>query len=131
MARKCSGLLRQAALVKQNMGTGAVRAALRTPGCQMLLLAIACAMLFAPVVVAVTHGPVTAEQIHVHHSTGHDHHSEPTGSHDPADHDHQLQALISPTAGWVHVLPNTEQSTVGDTFRHLMPEGPRRPPRLV
>ena len=80
------------------------------------------------------HGPVhghSHSHTHAHEDTGDDRQDAPSGAHNPADHDHQFQGLVNQTATPLHPLPDTAPSAFGGTFRHLTPEGPRRPPRMV
>ena len=107
------------------------------------------ALMVAPLVVILTHGPaaqaaaaasMTAEiAAHGHdHSHGHtyddagrDGHGDPLGGHNPADHDHQLQALICPPVNTFAPLPDKSKCVLSDVLRNIKPEGPLRPPRFV
>ena len=111
----------------------------------MIALTIAFALIVAPLVVILTHGPaahasvlpITAEiSAHGHdhsHDHTHDHAGQdgPIGGHNPADHDHQLQALICPPATTPAPLPDKSQWASSNVFRHLALEGPTHPPRSV
>ena len=110
----------------------------------MIALATVLALVIAPLVVILTHGPAAhyvvtsmsaemAEDIdahgHAHGDTGHDHEGGSFGGHNPADHDHQLHALACHAASASSPRPDKAHCTLRDVFRHLTPEGPRRPPR--
>ena len=109
---------------------------------RLIVLMTVLALVVAPIVVILTHGPAAhavaasmAEDIaahgHAHDEAGHD---SPDGSfegHNPADHDHQLHALVCQTAGALKPRPDKAQCASSDVFRHLTLEEPRRPPRLV
>ena len=115
----------------------------------MIALAAALALVLAPLIVIVTHSPAAyvaaasmtadlaadvAEEVaahgHTHDHAGHDHDGS-FGAHNPADHDHQLYALIDPATSAPKPLPDKKQCAPGNVFRHLTPEEPRHPPRLV
>ena len=119
---------------------------------RLVVLTTALAMIVAPLVVILTHGPaalavdpsVTTQMAahgHVHH---HGHHHGPAhddasyghaggalGGHNPADHDHQLHALICQAASTASPHPDKAHGALSDVFRHLTPDGPRRPPRFA
>ena len=115
----------------------------------LIALTTAFALMVAPLVIILTHGPAaqataaasTTAEIAAHghdHSHGHTHddagrdgHDGPFGGHNPADHDHQLQALICPPANTLAPLPDKSKCVLSDVLRNLMPEGPLRPPRFV
>lgn len=115
----------------------------------MIALTIAFALIVAPFVVILTHGPAAhanvasvtveiAEKITAHrhsHDEGHSHdeagHDGSFAGHNPADHDHQLQALVCKAANAPIPMPDKNQCVLNDVFRHLTLEGPMRPPRSV
>ena len=115
----------------------------------MVALATVLALVVAPLVVFLTHGPaagalateVTAQSdFHDHghdhehghaDDAGHGHHGGVSGGHNPADHDHQLHAVLYQAASTLRPLADTARSAVRDVFRNLTPDGPRRPPRRV
>ena len=120
---------------------GAWRAA---PG--LIVLATIFALLAAPVALALTHGPAPQEfaaaatmaplqeaaaHAHAHGPSENDHQRGSHGGHGPTDHDHQFHALISHAAGAQKPHSDPARSAVRDLYRHLTPEGPRRPPRRV
>ena len=119
---------------------------------RMIALATVFALIVAPLVVILTHGPAAhavaasmaaemAEEIaahghahehgHAHDEAGHDHPGGSLGGHNPADHDHQLHALVCQATGAAKPFTDKAQCAFGDVFRHLTPDGPRRPPRPV
>ena len=112
----------------------------------MIVLATVFALVGAPFLVILTHGPAAhamaaemAENIadeiaahgHAHDEAGQDHQAGVFGGHNPADHDHQLHAVVCNAAGVANPLPHTAPCAVSDIFRTLTPEGPRRPPRSI
>ena len=116
----------------------------------MVVLTTVFAMVVAPLVVILTHGPAAHEvaasmtvdmaekvaaQGHAHDEAPHDHQnghqSGPLGGHNPADHDHQLHALVCRADSAPKPLPGQARCAFSEGFRHLTPESPRRPPRLV
>ena len=115
----------------------------------LIALTTAFALIVAPLVVILTHGPaaqataaasITAEIAahghdhshgHTHDDAGHDGHDRPFGGHNPADHDHQLHALICQPASTPTPIPDKSRCAFSDVLRDLMPEGPMRPPRSV
>ena len=113
---------------------------------RMIVLTTVLALIIAPLVVILTHGPAAhaaaasmavdmAEEVaahgHAHEEAGHDRPGGLFGGHNPADHDHQLQALICQAANAPKPLADKTQCAFRDVFRHLTLEGPRRPPRPV
>ena len=118
---------------------------------RMIVLTTVFALIVAPLVVILTHGPAAyavaasmaadiaeadmaeevAAQGHAHEDAGHDRPGGSFGGHNPADHDHQLQALICQTANAPKPLADKTHWAFSDVFRHLTVEGPRRPPRPV
>ncbi len=128
----------------QRLDTQFIKSELRHAACKAAVLAIIFAMLAAPVALMLTHDftsldiSETVDPVEDGEADGHDHdapeseqHGGSHGSHGPADHDHQFHALIGPPAGAVTPHADAARSTVRDRFRHLTPEGPRRPPRLT
>ena len=122
------------------------------PARRMIVLTTVFALVVAPLVVILTHGPAAhqfaasmaaeiAEGIAAHghaHDHGHGHDEDgddrPGGSpggHNPADHDHQLHALVCQAARALKPFPAEAHCAFSEVFRHLTPEGPRRPPRPV
>ena len=118
----------------------------------MIVLATALALIVAPLVVIATHGPAAhadaasmtaqvADDIAAHgHSHDHGHRHDEAGygqkggsfaGHNPADHDHQLQALVCRTAHTTAPMHDKAQCSASDVLRNLAPEGPMRPPRFV
>ena len=112
----------------------------------MIVLTTTLALVAALLVGILTHGPAAhavaasmdvemAEEIaahgHAHDEASHDHQGGSFGDHNPADHDHQLHALVCQTANIPKPLPDKAQSALSNIFRHLTPEGPRRPPRSL
>ena len=109
----------------------------------LIALTTAFALMVAPLVVILTHGPaaqataaasITAEIAahgHTHDDAGRDSHDGPFGGHNPADHDHQLQALICPPANTLAPLPDKSKCALSDVLRNIMPQGPLRPPRFI
>ena len=131
---------------KQRMGKKPPHRGTRYPAHHLTVLAIVFALVVAPLVVILTHGPGThgaavselaelAEEIgahgHTHDDTGNDRQNGPVGGHNPADHEHQFQALICQAANAPQPLPERARCSFRKSFEHLVPEGPRRPPRLV
>lgn len=109
---------------------------------RMVLLTLMIVLTVAPIVVSLTHGPeidavsvtVTddgASHGHVHADSGDSHNHPPASGHNPADHDHQLQALINQVTSESKPPLFKASGTLSDAFRTLKPDGPRRPPRLV
>ncbi len=115
---------------------------------RMIVLATVFAFIVAPLVVILTHGPAAhaaaasmaaemaaemageiAAHGHAHDEAGHDHPGGSLGGHNPADHDHQLHALLCQATGAAKPFPDKAPCAFGDVFRHLTPDGPRRPPR--
>ena len=68
---------------------------------------------------------------HAHDEDGDDRPGGSPGGHNPADHDHQLHALVCQAARALKPFPDEAQCAFNEVFRHLTPEGPRRPPRPV
>lgn len=120
----------------------------------LIALTAAFALIVAPLIVIATHGPAahmaaaamtvqTGGDIGAHgHSHDHDHHhgdgvaeqgheGGSFASHNPADHDHQLQALICRAENGPGQMPDRARCALSDAFRHMAPEGPMRPPRPV
>ena len=112
----------------------------------LIVLTTVFALVVAPLVVILTHGPVVhevsasmpadlAEEVaahgHAHDEAGNDDKSGPFDGHTAADHEHQLQALIYQAASTPQPLPDKAWCAFSEAFRHLTPEGPRRPPRPV
>ena len=111
-----------------------------------IALALVLALIVAPLVVIVTHGPAahagaasTAADVaeesaaggHVHDAAGHGRPGGLLGGHNPADHDHQLQALICQATDAHKALPDKTRCALSDLYRILALEAPRRPPRSV
>jgi len=113
-----------------------------------IVLTTAFALMVAPLIVILTHGPatqaaaasITAEiAAHSHdHDHGHPHddterdlHGDPFGGHNPADHDHQLHALLCQPTNAPTPLPDKRQCALSDVFRPFTLEGPVRPPRFI
>jgi len=128
----------------QRLDTRFIKSELSHAARKAAVLAVIFAVLAAPVVLMLTHDftpqdiSETVEPVEDAEADGHDHdapegehRSGSHGSHGPADHDHQFHALIGPPAGAVKPLSNAAGSAIRDRFRHLTPEGPRRPPRLT
>ncbi|MEO1249535.1 MAG: hypothetical protein AAFW76_06805 [Pseudomonadota bacterium] len=109
---------------------------------RMVLLTLMIILMAAPLVVSLTHGPEIdavsntvahdgASHGHVHADSGKSHNHPPASGHNPADHDHQLQALVNQATSEPKPPLFNASGTLSDAFRNLMPDGPRRPPRLV
>ena len=105
----------------------------------LAVLATVFALIVAPLVVVLSHGPAghadVTEEIaakgHAHDVAGHGHQGVPLGGHNPADHDHQLQALICQATNALRARPVKTHRASSDLYRILAPEAPRRPPRSV
>lgn len=96
---------------------------------------LALALLLAPAVVAATHGPgatleaaATLAQDLAH---GHSHDMGESGSHDAADHEHPMQAVL--TGGALLAVARRRPSSRPEPQlgRGRAREGPRRPPRAA
>ncbi len=112
----------------------------------VIALTIACALIVAPLVVILTHGPaahaaaasaIVDPGMHghdhgpAHDDAAHDRHGGPFGGHNPADHDHQLHALIGQPGNAPKPLAGESSCAFSDVFRNLTLDGPIRPPRRV
>ena len=112
----------------------------------VIVLATVFALVVAPLVVILTHGPAAhavaastavdmveeiAAQGHVHDKAGHEHQGGPLDGHNPADHDHQLHALLCQAGNAPKPRPDKAQCASGEALRNLTLKGPRRPPRAV
>ena len=119
---------------------------IRSAARRVTVLATVFALVAAPRVVIATHGPGAHEMAaamgvdttgdisvpgHAHDHTGHGHADGASVGHNPADHDHPLQALLHPAAAPVKLRPGAAPSAFAAVFRHMSPDGPRRPPRIV
>ena len=110
----------------------------------MVVLTTVFALVVTPLIVILTHGPA-AHQVaasttadiaggiaahgHAHGEDDDGAHNWPFAGHNAADHDHQLQALVCQSAGAADARPDKARCAFDDAFRHLTPDGPRRPPR--
>ena len=114
----------------------------------LIALTTAFALIVAPLIVILTHGPaahaaaasITTEIAahghdhshgHTHDDAGRDGHDGAHGSHNAADHDHQLHALVSQPTTAPKPLPDKARCAFSESCRHLAPDEPRRPPRQV
>ena len=132
----------------QRMGKKPFHRRTRYAARSLIALTTALALIVAPLVVILTHGPaaqataapITAEITAHGHDHDHGHtHDDPErdgqgglfGGHSPADHDHQLTALICQPTNAHSPPPDKDHCALSDVFRHLTLEGPIRPPRSV
>ena len=129
------------------MGRRPLRYKVWNAGRYILVLMTVLALFVAPFVVNLTHGPAVAMTVdkideiaahghaqqhgHTHDETGRGHPGGPLGGHNPADHEHQLHALVCQTANALHPLPDGTPCRFSEAFQHLTPDGPKRPPRVV
>lgn len=108
----------------------------------MLVLTTVFALLIAPLIVALTHATAAIEAAafladgspghgHPHSKAGDDRQDGPLGGHNPTDHEHHLQALVHQAVSAQQPLPGKAQRGLAKAFRHLAPDGPKRPPRNV
>ena len=114
----------------------------------LIALTTAFALIVAPLIVILTHGPaahaaaasITTEIAahghdhshgHTHNDAGRDGHDGPFGGHNPADHDHQLQALICQPSNTPTPAADKSRCAFNDVLRNLVPDGLMRPPRSV
>ncbi len=124
------------------MGNRPFHQAFIQTACRFVVLIVMIVLVAAPLVVTLTHGAEidemsmslikdVAQHDHVHKDSGDGHKHGPSGGHNPADHDHQLQALVNQATSEPKPRVFKAPGSLSDAIRNLMPEGPRRPPRLV